>query len=171
MVRIGKIVATHGLQGSLILSHIVNKENWLKKDDVLFIELHKESFIPYFVEQGKSANHEEYIIQLEDVTTVELAKKLIGKHVYVKEDILEKAQSDSPLLWIGFNLVDKERGGLGEIEDVMQAGAQWLGKLTIEGKEVLIPLVKEMILQVNTRNKFIRMDLPEGLVEMYLDNK
>jgi 16S rRNA processing protein RimM len=169
MIRIGKIVATHGLQGALILTHIAGKGEWLKKDDVLFVELRKESYIPFFVTSAKPSNDEELIVYLEDTTTVEAAKKLVGKQVYVKDDILNNIQADSPLLWIGFNLVDKEKGGLGTIEDVMQAGAQWLAKLTIEDKEVLIPLVKEMILQVNMRNKFIRMDLPEGLIDVYLN--
>ena len=48
----------------------------------------------------------------------------------------------------------------------MQAGPQWLAKLTYEGKEVLVPLIEQMILDVNVRNKFIRMDLPEGLLEL-----
>ncbi|RYE23472.1 MAG: 16S rRNA processing protein RimM [Sphingobacteriales bacterium] len=169
MIRIGKIVATHGLQGSLILSHIIGESDWLKTDDTLFIELRKGSHIPYFVTQAKGNNHEEYILQVEDVTTVEEAKKLIGKTVYVNEDILSKHADDSPLLWIGFNLVDKTRGGLGTIEDVMQAGAQWLARITYEGKEVLIPLVDQMILDVNIRNKYLRMDLPEGLIDVYLD--
>ncbi|RYD55676.1 MAG: 16S rRNA processing protein RimM [Sphingobacteriales bacterium] len=169
MVRIGKIVATHGLQGALILTHIAGKGEWLKKDDVLFVELRKESYIPFFVTQSKIANDEELIVHLEDTETVEAAKKLVGKQVYIKDDILTNIQSDSPLLWIGFNLVDKEKGGLGAIEDVMQVGAQWLAKLTIDDNEVLIPLVKEMILQVNMRNKFIRMDLPEGLIDVYLN--
>jgi len=169
MLRIGKIVATHGLQGSLILSHIVGESDWLKKDDTLFIELRKGSYIPYFVATAKGSNSEEYILQVEDVTTVEEAKKLVGKPAYVNEDILAKHADDSPLLWIGFNLVDKTRGGLGTIEDVMQAGAQWLAKITYEGKEVLIPLVDQMILDVNIRNKYLRMDLPEGLIEVYLD--
>ena len=169
MLRIGKIVATHGLQGSLILNHIVGESDWLKKDDTLFIELRKGSHIPYFVTQAKGSNQEEYILQVEDVTTVEEAKKLVGKQVYVSEDILSKHAEDSPLLWIGFNLVDKNRGGLGPIEDVMQAGAQWLAKLSYEGKEILIPLVSQMILDVNIRNKYIRMDLPEGLIEVYLE--
>lgn len=161
-------MATHGLQGDVILRHITESSGWLKKDDVLFIELRKESFIPYFVAQAKAANDEEYIVNLEDTTTVEDAKKLIGKQVYVKEEILASKAKESPLLWIGFNLVDKEKGSLGPIEDVMQAGAQWLAKITYEGHEVLVPLVKPMILDVNVRNKFIRVDLPEGLIDVYL---
>ena len=166
MIRIGKIVATHGLQGSLVLTHVVGSSDWLKKDDVLFLELNKGSFIPFFVQTAKAANDEEYIITVEDVTVVEAAKKLIGKQAYVKEDILSATAADTPLLWIGFNLVDKEKGSLGPIEDVMQAGPQWLAKLTYDGKEVLIPLREQLILDVNIRNKYIRMDLPDGLLDL-----
>jgi 16S rRNA processing protein RimM len=168
MVRIGKIVATHGLQGAVILKHITGSNDWLKADDVLFIELRKESYIPHFVVQCKASNDEEYIVTMEDISAVEEAKKLVGRPVYVKEDILVGTAKDSPLLWIGFNLVDKQKGSLGPIEDVMQVSGQWLAKITIEGKEVLIPLVEQMLIEVNVRNKYIRMDLPEGLIDVYL---
>ena len=167
MIRVGKIVATHGLQVAVILKHIVGKSDWLKKDDVLFIELQKESYIPHFVTQAKASNDEEYIANLEDIAAVENARRLVGKHVYVKEETIA-IHKDSPLLWIGFNLVDKTRGGLGRIEDVMETGHQWLAKVTIEEKEVLVPLIEQMLIEVNLRNKFIRVDLPEGLIDVYL---
>ena len=96
MIRIGKIVATHGLQGSLVLTHVVGSSDWLKKDDVIFLELNKGSFIPFFVQTAKAANDEKYIITVEDVTVVEAAKKLIGKLAYVKEDILSATAADEP---------------------------------------------------------------------------
>jgi 16S rRNA processing protein RimM len=71
-------------------------------------------------------------------------------------------------LYIGFNLVDEQKGGLGTIQDVMLVGRQWIAKITISEKEVLIPLVDDMIIEVNMRNKFIRMKLPDGLLEVYL---
>ena len=170
MVRVGKIVAAHGLQGSVILRHVLPGADWLQKGHVLFLELKKGSFIPYFVESAKVANDTEYIVTLDELADPEEAKKLIGKQAYAKEENLQGAKADSPLLWIGFNLVDKQKGGLGVIDDVMQAGAQWIAKVLIEEKEVLIPLVKEMIVEVNMRNKFIRMDLPEGLIDVYLES-
>jgi 16S rRNA processing protein RimM len=166
MIRIGKIAATHGLQGDMILTHILNKKRWLKKEDVLFLELNKESFIPFFVLNVKGEQEEECLIRLEDVTTVEQAKKLIGKQVYVEEMILDQQKIDSPLLWVGFNIIDREKGEIGRIEDVIQTGHQWLASLHYQGNEVLIPLIKEMILDINMRNKFIRMELPEGLLEL-----
>jgi 16S rRNA processing protein RimM len=69
-------------------------------------------------------------------------------------------------MWIGFNIVDRTLGSIGKVEDVFQTGHQWLAKTSYENREVLIPLIEQMILDVNTRNKFIRMDLPEGLFEL-----
>jgi len=166
MIRIGKIAAAHGLQGSLILTHIVGKSDWLKKDDVLFLELNKGSYIPFFVLSVRSTADDEYIIGFEDVDRPEAARKLVGKQVYVQEDILKGHAADSPLLWIGFNIVDRERGGIGVIEDVLETGHQWLARITYNDREVLIPLIEQMILNVNVKNRFIRMDLPEGLLEL-----
>lgn len=168
MIRIGKIVAAHGLQGAVILKHIVGNSEWMQKEHVLFLELQKQSYIPFFVTQAKAANEEEYIVNLEDTTTVEAAKKLVGKQVYVKEEVLVGKADNSPLLWIGFNMVDREKGGLGVIEDVMQTGHQWLAKVMVEEKEVLVPLVDDVIVDVNVRNRFVRVDLPEGLIDVYL---
>jgi 16S rRNA processing protein RimM len=150
-----------------VLKHVAGESNWLNKDAILFVELRKDSQIPHFVASAKAASSEEYIVQIEDIDTVEAAKKLVGKQVYVKEDVLKEVSTNSPLLWIGFNMVDKTKGGLGQIADVVQAGPQWLATLVIDGKEVLIPLVDDILIEVNMRNKYVRVDLPEGLLEVY----
>jgi 16S rRNA processing protein RimM len=168
MIRIGKIVATHGLNGSVILLHIVGNSKWLKKEHVLHVEMQKGSYIPYFVSQVKSSNDKEYIINVEDIDKVESAKKLVAKHVYVDENILSAFAKESPLLWIGFQMIDKAEGEIGKIEDVLQTGSQWLAKIIYKDAEVLIPLIEQTIEQVDIKNKIIKVILPEGLLEIYL---
>jgi len=167
MVRIGKIAGTRGLQGAVVLTHVVGSAAWLKEGLPLFVELRKDSRIPYFVSRVERAGDEECVVLLEDISGVEAARPLVGKAIYVESPVLEKgADERSPLRWIGYKLVDKTLGGLGPIEDVMQAGAQWLAQIKKDEKEVLIPLVDAFILEVNTRNKYVRMDLPEGLLDL-----
>lgn len=168
MIQIGKIAATHSLQGAMVLVHNVGNAKWLKKDDALFLELHKGSFIPFFVSQVRATGEEEYIINLDDVTTLEEAKKLAGKSVYVQEDILSKYAEETPMLWMGFKMLDKQKGELGKIEEIMQAPAQWLAQVTYKGKEVLVPLLPQTVKSVNLKTKTIQVDLPEGLLEVYL---
>ena len=169
MVRVGKIVATHGINGSLILSHIVGNAKWLKKGDALMIEVQKGNFIPYFVAQLKANGNDEYLINVEEVEKVEVAKRLISKHVYVDGNILSLLPTDSPLLWIGFNLIDKKVGTVGLIEDVIHTGNQWLAKVMYQNKEALIPLIEQTIEQVNIKAKTVKVTIPDGLLDIYLE--
>ena len=167
MVRIGKVAATRGLQGAVVITHVVGSASWLKDGLALFVELRKESRIPYFVSTVERAGAEECVVMLEDIGGVEAARPLVGKPIYVESDVLEKgADEKSPLRWIGYKLVDKTLGSLGPVEDVMQAGPQWLAQISRDEKEILIPLADAFILEVNTRNKYVRMDLPEGLLDL-----
>jgi len=167
MIRVGKIVATHGINGSLILSHMVGRSTWLKKKHVLLVEMQKGSYIPYFISQFKPNNEKEYIIELEDINKVESAKKLVTKHVYVDESILTDFSAESPLLWIGFNLIDKNLGEIGPINDVVYSGNQWLAKLTYQNSEALVPLIDQFIEKVDIKAKTVRVILPDGLLEIY----
>src|ERR1044071_7102139 len=105
MLRIGKIVATHGVNGSLILTHVIGSSDWMKKDQVLLVEMQKGSLIPFFVTKFTANNQKEYIIDVEEINKVDAAKKLVAKQVYVDESALSAYIKKSPLLWIGFGLV------------------------------------------------------------------
>lgn len=170
MLRVGKIVATHGLQGTVILKHIVENTNWLHEGDALFVEMTKGSNIPYFVESATKHGNDELLVKLEDIADADAAKRLVGKQAFADADLLEKSKADTPLMYIGFELIDKQKGNLGKITDVMQASAQWIAQIIIDEKEVLIPLADDLILDLNKKNKFIRMDLPDGLIEVYLES-
>jgi 16S rRNA processing protein RimM len=168
MIRIGKIAAAHGLQGMVVLTHIVGNAKWMKKGTAIFVEMKKGSYIPYFVAAIKTAGAEECIVGLEDVSEPAAAKKLVGKHVYVKEEVVSGYADDTPLLWIGFELTDKTKGAIGPIEDVLQTGKQWLAKITYKEKEALVPLVEGIVTKIDIKNRQITVDLPEGLLEVYL---
>jgi len=168
MIRIGKIVASHGLGGDVIMTHVTGRNNWLKVGDVLFVAVHKESFIPFYVSNIKSAGKEEMIIHLEDTNTVEGAKKLVTREVFVQEDVLAKSGADSPLLWIGFELVDTKLGVIGPVVDVFQTPTQWLGTVLFQGKEAMIPLITPIFKKVDIKQQKVFVDLPDGLLEVYL---
>ena len=167
MIRIGKIVATRGLQGHVILRHIIGDSKWLKKGDALLLEMQKNSYVPYFIEDAKPVNAEEYQLHVEGVHTVEASKTLVTKQVYIEPSLIEKYAAKLPLLWIGYKLTDVHKGAIGTIDDVLQGSHQWLGKLQYDSKEVLIPLVSDFIRQINVKSKFIVVELPEGLLEVY----
>jgi 16S rRNA processing protein RimM len=167
MIRIGKIAAAHGLKGALVLTHIIGHNKWLKAKDTLFIAMSKDSYIPYFVTAAKAAKQDEYMLQLDDVNTVESARRLVGKHVYVNEEVLEAHAKDSPLMWIGFDITDSQHGKLGIIDDMVLAAVQWLAKVNHDGAEVLIPMIPEIVKQIDLKKKTVLVTMPDGLLEIY----
>ncbi|MCB0698218.1 MAG: 16S rRNA processing protein RimM [Chitinophagales bacterium] len=170
MLRVGKIVAVHGLQGAVILSHIINGSDWLKKGDAIFVEMARESRIPYFVGSVRSSKPDELLVTVDDVEGAAAAKKLIGRNVYVNDELLQNTDADSPLMYIGFHIVDAQKGDIGAITDVMQATQNWIAQLIIEDKEVLVPLAEELITEIDKKGRVIKMELPEGLIDIYLSN-
>ena len=77
----------------------------------------------------------------------------------------------SPLLWIGFLLTDKKEGELGNIEDVMQTGNQWIAKITYKDTEVLIPLIEQTIDSLNIKTKKIELIDEYFLIGLDYENK
>ena len=47
--KIGKLAASFGLKGELVLEHSLGKKTALKGLEVIFLEDKKDSFIPYFI--------------------------------------------------------------------------------------------------------------------------
>jgi 16S rRNA processing protein RimM len=166
MLRVGKIVATHGLNGRVVITHIVGDSNWLKTGDVLFVAIQKDSRIPYFVQKVHAVSKDEMHIQIEEINSVEAAKKLVGKQFYVNQSVLGNVTEQTPLLWIGFEIIDQSLGNLGELIDMSQAGQQWIGTINYNGKEVLLPMTTPLLSEVKIDKKQILMDLPDGLLDI-----
>ena len=52
-IHIGKLVASFGLKGELILKHELAKKSSFKGIEVIFVEEQKGNYLPYFVEMAK----------------------------------------------------------------------------------------------------------------------
>lgn len=68
---------------------------------------------------------------------------------------------------IGYMMIDGTKE-LAVIQEVIEQPLQILCRLEIEGKEVLIPLHEETIRSVNHKKKQVVVELPDGLLEVYL---
>ena len=69
---------------------------------------------------------------------------------------------------IGFTLLDKVHGGIGQITAVNDTVSQALFIAKKEDKELLIPITDQIITKVDRENKTIEVTTPDGLVALYL---
>lgn len=166
--KIGKLVAVHGLTGELLLKHELGKKTSLKGLQAIFIEEKKNSFIPWFLESAKSKNDSEVYLKIEGINTREAAIKLTQKEIWVPEvDFKKFAAKSAPASLLGYTIIDNNKP-LGEILELIEQPHQLLCRLEIKGKEVLIPLHAETLKKVNHTKKEVLVELPDGLLEIYL---
>lgn len=166
--NIGKIVAVHGLKGELLLTHELGKKTALKGLAAVFMEEQKGSFIPWFIEAARAGANNEVYLKLEGVNSREAALRFTQKKIWLPEaDYKKFASKNSPASLLGYTIVDKGQP-LGGILEVIEQPHQVLCRLEISGKEVLIPLHEDSLEKVDHRKKQVLVDLPEGLLEIYL---
>lgn len=167
--KIGKLAGTHGLDGKLVINHNLQGKNIWKKIPHVFVELHRESYIPFFIEEMKVMNDEEVLVVLDEIYSVEAAKKMSGKSVYLSTETWDELQPNVvSLTMVGFTITDKTIGKIGLIEDLFETPGQVLASVLYQNKEVMIPLIPSTIIEVNAMQKNILVQLPDGLLEVYL---
>jgi len=165
--KIGKFAASHGLNGDLVLVHNLGKKTLLKGLTTVFIEQTKDNFIPYFIEKVSIKNDSEVFIKLEGISTKEIARKLTPKEVWLTDkDFAAHAAKAAPIALLGFNLIDGNTD-LGEIIEVIEQPHQVLCTVMYKGKEALIPVHGENLRKMDSKNKKVYVDVPEGLLEIY----
>jgi 16S rRNA processing protein RimM len=164
---IGKLVATFGYKGEMILRHHLGKKTSLKGLETFFIEQKNDEFIPYFIESCKIKNEEELYIKIEGMDTRESAQQLLQKQVWLIEEEFHKyAKKSAPISFLGFHIV---HGGqdLGEILEVIEQPHQLLCRILLKNKEALIPLHTETLIKVDLKKKQVLVNLPDGLLEIF----
>ena len=167
--RIGSILKTKGLKGEL---HIYVDFDGI--DDVNFKSIFVETsgkLIPYFVESIKYLQKNAAYLFLEDVDTIEKASLLAKKDIYLPNKLKPKKKKAEFTLFdlVGFTAIDENEGELGEVTDVHEYPQQIIAAVNYKGIEILFPLNEEIIKGIDVVTGIVTVDLPEGLLDVYLD--
>lgn len=164
---IGKIVASFGVKGEVILQHHLGKKTSLKGLEALFVEIVKDEMLPYFIQSAKIKSEDEVYLKLEGVDTKEAAGKLRQKEAWLTEDDFHKYAAKSSIVsLLGFRLID-DGVDRGAILEIIEQPHQMLARIDLEGKEALIPLHEQTLDKIDKKKKEVHVVLPDGLLDVY----
>jgi len=167
-IKVGSIVATHGTEGELIIRHNLGRKSVFPGVETFFIEMIRDSFLPYFPQQIRARNEDEIIVRLESVSTREMALGLLKKNVWLPEKLVAKiAAKNAPVSMLGY-MVQNDGADLGVVLEVIEQPQQILLRLEIETKEVLVPLNESTLKKIDHKTRMILVSLPDGLIDIYL---
>lgn len=166
--KLGKINKAHGLKGDLKATFEAEFPLNFSKLESVFVNLNNK-LIPFFIKrisvQGKKA-----ILSLEDIHDLDDAKSLFDKDLYLP--LLLLPDDDGSVFaytdLIGYTVADKTLGQLGVITDVYTLPGQDVLAMDYKNKEILIPANEELITKLEKKKKIVHIEIPEGLLEIYL---
>ena len=125
---------------------------------------------PFFIISLKPKNSNTFIVQFDDVNTIQQAQLL------EKLPVIAPVHLVSPPAMVGFHLdnlegftvSDTELGDLGVITGISNFPGQQLFEIKLpNGNELLVPAIKDFIIAIEREEKRIILKTPEGLVALY----
>lgn len=166
---LGKIAKKFSFKGEVLVYLDTDEPELYENMESVFVEFNN-NLVPFFIESSSLHKNDFLRVRFEDVDSEEEADKLIGLEVYLPLSMLPKLTGNKFYFHevIGFEIEDKRLGVFGRIVSINDTSAQPLFEVLNGEVEMLIPMIDHFLVEIDRKNKKVIMDLPEGLVEMYL---
>ena len=165
---LGKVTKRHGFKGNLIIHLDTDEPELYDTLEAVFIE-QDGALVPFFFETSQSYQGTKLLVKFEDVEDEDV-DKLINRELYLPLKSLPELSGTDFYYHeiVGFTIYDQTNTEVGTIKSVNDSAAQAYFEVNANGKEILIPMIDEWILEVNREEKAMLIQIPDGLLEIYL---
>ncbi len=164
-VIIGKVVNTQGIKGELRVYHVTDDVS--RFDCLDTVTLRKDGDERKFTLLSSRPHKNVVLIRLDGIEDMTAAEKLVGYEILADEaelPPLEEGEYYARDLY-GLKVVTEDGLELGTLTDIIFTGANDVYSVkTEQGKEVLIPAIKQCILNIDIRGGTMTVSLLEGLM-------
>ena len=164
-LEIGQIVNTFGIKGQVKV--VPFTDDITQFDTLKQINIEKRKNLELF-EIEKSNYHKNMIIlKLKGIDTPEQAESLRNCYIKINRKDARKLPEGTYFIvdLIGLDVYTDEEKLLGTLEDIYNAGSSDIYVVrTSEGKQILLPAIKDVIKKVDIENKKVIVHIIEGLI-------
>lgn len=164
---LGTVVAKYSFKGEVLIKlDTDDPEAYLSLQS--FLVENDSRLIPYFTTKVQLHKTQLLRVSIEDISSEHEANILIGKSVYLPLGQLPKLADDQFYYHeiIGFEVIDSLQGSIGTITGVNDRSSQVLLEVEYNHRQILIPLVDELIQQLDKQKKQLYLSIPEGLLDL-----
>lgn len=161
--KIGRLGKAHGVKGEVSFQF---DDDVFDRTDADYLILDIDGIlVPFFMEEYRFRSDALALVKFCDVDTQERASELTGSNVYFPRALAEDEEGMPSLAsLIGFDLVEAKDGiRVGTIATIEDSTANLLFELE-DGR--LIPASDDLITDINIKERTIKMEIPEGLLEI-----
>ena len=163
--EIGQIVNTSGLKGVIKVKPFTDDIKKFNSIKTIYVVIKKE--LKEFQVENVRLNKNMVFMKLKGIDTVEEAENYRNFYLKVKRDKDEKLETDSYYIVdiIGCKVITEENTNLGIVDEVFSTKSNDVYVIKDEaGKQILLPAIKDVIKNIDIKNKTITIHLLEGLI-------
>lgn len=162
-VMVGKLRRPHGLRGEIMMSISTDFPERIKKGSILYLE---PKFEPVTITNIRSHN-KGMLISVEGYADRNSVEGIRGKGLFVRVDdrpVLPEGEYYQHEL-IGLLVVTDDGNELGVITEIIETGANNVYIVrSPDGKDILLPAIDDVIIEIDLDKKRIMVHLIEGLI-------
>ena len=168
--QLGHVTKLHGLNGEVSIHLDVDYPKDYEKLESVFVEINNR-LVPFFV-RSLRVTKDKATVKFEDTDSIEQAQRLIKCRIFLPLGQLPNLESNQFYFHeiIGFQVIDTVLGKLGHVKMVYDSPNQDLIAMEYKDREVLIPVIDEIVLGVDREESIIRTTLPDGLLDIYMED-
>jgi 16S rRNA processing protein RimM len=166
---LGKITRKFSFKGELIIFLDTDTPSHYYGLKKIFLKFNN-SYIPYFISKISKYKNNNVRVKFEDVKSEREALDLVNCEIFLPIEELPKLHGKKFYYHevIGYKVVDSIEGEIGEIEYINDQTPQHLFVIKNKGKEILIPINDDFIMDLDRINKMMNLKIPEGLLKIYM---
>lgn len=165
LLQVGVISSTHGIRGEVKVFPTTDDVKRFKKLKQVILDTGREQL--HLEVEGVKFFKQFVILKFKGIDNINDIEKYKGKSLLVDREHAVKLRKDEYFIadMIGMDVFTEEEKFFGTLKDVLETGANDVYIVEMEaGKEVLIPAIKQCILDVDVEKKKMVIHLLEGLV-------
>lgn len=164
-LKVGQITTAHGVRGEVKVYPLTDNIKRFSKLKFVFLKV-KDEYVKRDIE-GVKYLKDFVILKLADIKDMNEAMKYRNEYLYVDRDNAVKLPKDSYFIsdLIDMDVHSSEGEYLGKITSVFPTGSNDVYEVKgNSGKLILIPAIKDVILDIDMENKKMTVKLLEGLI-------
>ncbi len=161
---VGKIVGTHGIKGHLkVVSHADSIEVFAPGKELVLSR--KGECCGKFCVVSARPHKRVILLALDGIASIEAAAQWIGCQLCVDEASLPQLEEGSYYSYqiVGLEVFTLDNRRLGRVKAIFPTGSNDVYVVQDGKKEVLIPAIDSVVVDIDLKHKTLKVDLPEGL--------
>ena len=170
--KLGTLVKAHGLRGEVLIHLDVDiPENYQDLESV-FVEVNQQ-LIPFFVSNVLLQKGSKAIVSLDEIDSIEDVERVKGCGLWLPLSFLPQLENNQYYYHevIGYEVVDDNHGLIGLLTGFNESGPQTIMMVEHKGKEVLVPVSEQTVQGPDHAAKAMKVSLPDGLLEIYMEDQ